>query len=246
MKTRYMVLLVLFFCYPSLIMRAGELLTTKRQTFDAAGVTRAHFDAGAGKLSITGIKGGSSIEVVAEFRGEAGSKQDQQKILDNLRLTMETQGHTFYLKSESVGDWHWGNRGMIELTVTLPSRLALDVEDGSGSMVVSAIDSDVSIKDGSGEIELDGVRGNLRIDDGSGSMVIRDVGGSVDITDGSGSVDIVRVGGDVQITDGSGSIDVRDVEGRFEVEGGGSGSIHFKGVRGEVRIPHRKRDRQTN
>jgi hypothetical protein len=219
---------------------ADEILTTKRQSFEAAGVSGAKFETGGGKLVIDGRLAGSTIEVIAEYRGRGGSKEEAQRIVDNLKLTMEVRGNTFYLKTEQSHDWGWRDNGYIDLTVNLPARLTLDIHDGSGSMTVSGIDGDVAIEDGSGEIEVEGVKGNLKIDDGSGSIRIDNVAKNVQIHDGSGSIHVKHVGGDVWIEDGSGSIDVTDVAGRLEVPSGGSGSIHRSEVRGEVRVPRRR------
>jgi len=219
---------------------AEELLTTKRQSFEATGVTGAKFETGAGGLDITGRPGATSIEVVADYKGRPRSKEDTHRIIDNLRLTMEVRGNTFYLKSENVRDWNWDGNGYIDLKITLPARLNLDIHDGSGGMSVSGIEGDATIVDGSGEIEIDGVHGNLRIEDGSGSIRVQNIGKNLEIEDGSGSITIRHVGGDVRIEDGSGSIDVTDVAGRLEVPQAGSGSIHYSEVRGEVRVPKRR------
>src|SRR5437867_9521714 len=190
---------------------ADEILTTKRRSFDAAGVSGAKFETGAGKLVIDGRLAGSAIEVIAEYRGRAGSKDEVQRIIDNLKLTMEVRGNIFYLKTERANDWGWRDNGYIDLTISLPARLKLGINDGPGSMTVSGIDGDVTIEDGSGDIEVDGLKGNLKIDDGSGSIRIENVAKNVRIHDGSGSIHVKHVGGDVWIEDGSGSIDVTDV-----------------------------------
>ena len=219
---------------------ADEILTSKRQSFNAAGVSNARFETGGGKLVIDGRLAGSTIEVVAEYRGRAGSQEEAQRIIDNLKLTMEVRGSTFYLNTDQAHDWGWKDHGYIDLTISLPAGLNLDIHDGAGSMSVSGIDGDVAIEDGSGDIEVDGAKGNLKIGDGSGSIRIENVAKNVQIHDGSGSIHVKHVGGDVWIEDGSGSIDVTDVAGRLEVPSGGSGSIHYSEVRGEVRVPKRR------
>ena len=153
-------------------------------------------------MAIDGRLSSSTIEVIAEYRGRRGSREDTQKIIDNLKLTTEIRGSTFYLKTESVRDWGWRDNGYIDLTISLPARLKLGINDGSGSMTVSGIDGDVTIEDGSGDIEVNGLKGNLKIDDGSGSIRIENVAKNVSIRDGSGSINIRHVGGDVWIASG--------------------------------------------
>jgi hypothetical protein len=219
---------------------AEQTLRTQNESFPAAGVSAVRLETGPGTLQVTGKPGAPSIEVTAEFKANIGSHGDAQRILDNLKLTMETRGNTFCLKSEQLGDWHWGDSGRIDLTIIVPSEVGLDIDDGSGSMSVKGMGREVRIKDGSGEIEVDGVDGNLVIDDGSGSIWIRNVKGDVRIVDGSGGIDVARVGGSVRIDDGSGSIDVEDVGGDLVIPHDGSGSVHYRDIRGRLDIPRRK------
>ena len=219
---------------------AEQTLRTQNESFSAAGVSAVRLETGPGSLQVTGRPGAPSIEVTAEFKANVGSQGDAKRILDNLKLTMETRGDTFFLKSEQLSDWHWGDSGRIDLTIALPSAVRLDINDGSGSMSIKGMGRDVRIEDGSGEVEVDGVDGNLEIDDGSGSIWIRNVKGEVAIEDGSGGIDIARVGGNVRIDDGSGSIDVEDVAGDLIIPHDGSGSVHYRDVRGRLDIPQRK------
>jgi len=216
---------------------ADQSLRTQHESFRAQGVSTARFETGAGSLTIIGSRTTSSIDVSADYRAGSVSQKDAQRILENLRLTMEVRGETFFLKSEQLNNWNWGDSGRIDLTITLPSTIRLDVDDGSGSITIREVDRDVKIEDGSGEIEVEGIRGNLVIDDGSGSITVRDVDGSIDIEDGSGGIDVSHVSGSVRIEDGSGSIDVNDVNGDLVVPHDGSGSIHFSMVQGRVDIP---------
>jgi hypothetical protein len=216
---------------------AEQLLDTRRQSFPADGVRSARFETGAGSLTIEGRRGATTIEVIAEFRGRAGSREEERRILESLQLTMEVRGGTFYLKTDHRGMSRWDGGGMIDIVATVPPDIALDIEDGSGGMRVRGMDADVTIEDNSGEVEIDGVKGRLIVKDGSGGIDIRNAGGDVEIEDGSGGIDVRHVQGNIRINDGSGSIDVEDVAGSLDVPSGGSGGVHHRDVRGDVRVP---------
>jgi DUF4097 and DUF4098 domain-containing protein YvlB len=219
---------------------AEQTLRTQKESFPAAAVSTVRLETGAGSLTVTGQEGVTAIDVIAEFKANVGSENDAKRILDNLKLTMEIRGNTFYLKTEQRNNWHWGDSGRIDISIVLPSRLPLDVEDGSGGISIKGVDGDIVIDDGSGEIEIDGVRGNLTIQDGSGEIRIRNAARDLEIEDGSGGIDIRHVGGNVRIEDGSGSMSVEDVNGSLVVPSDGSGSIHYADVRGKINIPRRK------
>jgi DUF4097 and DUF4098 domain-containing protein YvlB len=221
---------------------ADQTISTRQQSFPAAGVTDARLETGAGSLTIVGRPGAATIEVTAEYKARASSQQDVQRILDNLKLTMELRGSQFFLKTEQLNHWNWsGDSGSIDLTITMPPAVALSVDDGSGSIEISGIQRDISIDDGSGSIEIREIQGSLTIDDGSGSIHAVDVTGNIDIKDGSGEVDVRNVRGSVRVSDGSGSIDVESVTGDLIVASDGSGSIRYRDIQGNVDIPRRKR-----
>jgi hypothetical protein len=219
---------------------ADQTLRTQRESVPAAALTAARLETGAGSLTVTGRNGAATVEVTAEYRASVRSESEAQRILDNLKLTVEVRGDTLYLKTEQIRSWDWGDSGRIDLTITMPATLTLDIDDGSGSIEVSGMDRDVKIEDGSGEIEIENLRGNLIIDDGSGEIRIRDVRGNIDIDDGSGEIEVEHVGGSVHILDRSGSIDVTDIEGDLVVPDGGSGSLHYQDIRGKVDVPRKK------
>jgi hypothetical protein len=220
--------------------QSDRIITTEDQSFSAAGIGDAQIIAGAGSLSIVGRRESETIEVQADFRGKFNSQEEAQRILDNLMLTAELRGSTFFLKTEQKRSWSWRNSGRIDVVLSLPAHIHLDIEDSSGSMEVSGFDSNLTIEDGSGSIKVDSVRGDITIDDGSGEIWVRDVDGDVVIEDGSGQIDVAHIGGTVKIKDGSGSIDVEDVQVDFVVTRDGSGSIRHRDVRGRVDIPRKK------
>jgi len=239
MKGRLFVLSVVPLLLNACILSsAAETLMTKREAFPANGIARARIETGAGELTIRGRRGASSIEVVADYKGDPEAKKD---ILDNLKLTMEIRSDTFFLKTENVRSVGWKHHGWIDVDITLPPGITLDVQDGSGSLSISGMETDVAVHDGSGQIDVEAINGNLRIQDGSGSIRVRNIGKNVEIKDGSGQIDVDQVRGDVQIRDGSGSIQVNDVAGSLIVPDDGSGSISHKDVRGRIEVPRRRR-----
>ncbi len=186
----------------------------REATLDAAGASLLVLSAEAGSLRIEGKEGLSQVLV----RGTACASSEGD--LDEITLETGRDGDRLRVEAKTPnGDdgWGWNRYARLDLAVEVPTDLALEVSDGSGSIEVERTDSIV-------------------IRDGSGSIEIREVTGSVQIVDGSGEIEIRGVRGDVTLTDGSGEIDVRDVEGRVVVEEDGSGSILIADVRGDVVI----------
>jgi len=216
---------------------------------EAAGVTRLVIDAGAGELVVRATPGATAIEVTARI-APADTESDRYE----LWLRGEDERASLTARHLDRGWFSWGEDDrVIDLEVTLPPHLAVQIEDGAGDLEVSGLRGGVRIEDGSGAIEardlsgplriedgsgtitVRGVAGPVRVDDGSGSLSVFDVTGDLEIEDGSGRIDVVRAGGAVVIQDGSGSIDVRGAAS-LEVVESGSGEVTYRDVAGEVTI----------
>ena len=236
MKISWLFSLLLAFNASCMTVSADQMLRTQTEYFSADGVVAAELETGAGSLTVNGIEGLDAIEVSAEFKCGSALFSDAQRILDNLQLSMEVRGNTFYLKSDQLRDWSWGNSGWIDISINMPKRIDLEVNDGSGSTFISGMGRNIRIKDGSGKIELTNTDGSIYIDDGSGEIRIRNAEGDIDINDGSGSIDLRYLGGSAQIHDGSGSIDVDDVRGDLIIREDGSGSIRAQNIQRDVEI----------
>jgi len=212
---------------------AQEVKTLK---LAAEGLTKLEIDCGAGFLVVKGAGGLGEIEVKAEISARGIDKDEMKKFIeDHVKLSLEKRGGQAVLTSEIREQLLFFPRdAVIDLTVSLPAGVALAVDDGSGSIDIRDIEGSVVIEDGSGELHVENVRGDLEVDDGSGEIEIRGVTGDVRIDDGSGTLRVVEVGGSLTIDDGSGSIDIDGVGKDLALKETGSGSLHFRNVKGRV------------
>lgn len=230
--------------------------TTKTLSLPAQGLSRFELRTEAGSLTVTGRDGLASIEVEAKVVARGVRDENMERYLkDRVELTLEKRGDVAVLVSrvrDSGFIFHFGGDDRIDLTVSVPKTLALEIDDGSGEIVVedmaAAVRIDdgsgavrvervagaVRIDDGSGEVFIEGVQGDLVIDDGSGGVEVRDVTGDVSVDDGSGEIVIRRVGGQVTVDDGSGDIDIVDVEKDVRLINTGSGDVNISGEKGRV------------
>lgn len=185
---------------------------------------------GAGSLEIKGSQTATSISVDATIY--------TTDIEDEYELTLEHDGKQAKLvaqnKSRNGINFYSGQSPSINLVVTVPSNLNLDIDDGSGDIIISAMKSNIGVKDGSGGLTLNGAK-NLTIDDGSGEVNLENIAGNLALTDGSGSIHIDNVNGNATIEDGSGEMHVSNVSGSLNVEDG-SGDIVISQINGAVNV----------
>lgn len=204
-------------------------------SLNASGIDSLRIEAGAGSLEVTGVSETDTVVVKAIIQVQDEDEDDAREIIESdLVLSLEKDGNRAELKGYfEDGSWLSGNNGSVRLEVTLPERMSLNVEDGSGSIVIRNVAGDIELEDGSGSIKMTRVGGKVNIDDGSGSISADEVGGDISIVDGSGSLTVWNAQGDVTIDDGSGSVTVSGVAGNLTVLNEGSGSLNVTDVQGE-------------
>ena len=201
---------------------------------NAAGVSDFFIDAGAGSMTVVGDAKADSITVTATIQVDENNEEKAREIIaKRLTLSLDRDGDKVVLKSFFENGGWGGSDGSVALEVVMPAGIPLRVDDGSGSIVIEDVKSNVEIDDGSGSIKIYNV-GAVDVDDGSGSIEIENASGDVEIVDGSGSITVSKVGGSVTIDDGSGSINVSDVEKDLIIEEDGSGGISVSDVRGTI------------
>ena len=211
--------------------------TTRTLSLVTEGIRGLEIDAGAGSLTVTGLEGSASIEVRAEVIASGVADRDlEDYIKRHVELELRRSGDRAVLVSHvrDSGFSFFHQEARIDLTVTVPKALALEIVDGSGSLDVAHIGGAVYIHDGSGSITVLDLAGNLEIQDGSGGIDVQDVAGDVTVTDGSGGISLRRVGGTVTVSDGSGGIEVDDVGKDVHLRRTGSGGVDVTNVKGRV------------
>jgi hypothetical protein len=202
---------------------------------DTDGISSFEIDAGAGSLVVTGVEDLHKILVTATINVPDKDADDAQEIIEKgLRLTLEKIRDEARLEADfEQRSWGWSDSPSVDLDVRVPRGLALVVDDGSGSIKIIDMDSDIEVDDGSGSLSINGAA-SVAIDDGSGSITVIGASGDVDIEDGSGSITVEQVGGSVRIDDGSGGIDIDDVEHDLIIVDDGSGGLNASNVRGVI------------
>ncbi len=235
MKFRIIIVAVFFLC--ASFSFAYE--DVRNLSLSAKGIDELEIDCGAGFLKVYGKQGLNTIKVEAEIVLEGKSDKNAEEFLKKyLDLSLEKRGSRAVLTSgfkEYRSLFSFRNK-LINLTVSIPAEMDLDVDDGSGYITIEDIAGNLVIDDGSGDIEIVNNKGNVDVDDGSGEVELEEITGDVSVDDGSGDVSVEGVSGDVSVDDGSGSIIIRNVGGSVTVRDG-SGSISIDGVEKDVSIP---------
>lgn len=221
---------VTLFALASSAVATCTLTAPRAETFDATGIHSVRIQSGAGALNVIGASGTETIRI--DGRACASSRSLLERIrLDveqegSTLVIMAVTPDANFLQSASLDlDVRLPARLSVEIedgsdALAVSGVGELRVRDGSGDVSVSEVESVRIEGDGSGDMVVTDVNGDVTIvEDGSGDMEIRQVGGSVVvIDDGSGDITVDTVGGVLRVEDaGSGSVRYSDVDGEVSV-----------------------------
>jgi len=181
-------------------------------------------DATAGELTLVGSDS-TQIMVEARIVGDDLAPGDYQ-------LTLQEKDGKAVLYAHIKGNKHDDEH--IDLVVSLPASMALEVRDRSGDIDISAMSGGLTIIDSSGDITLTDISGAKTVDDRSGDIAVDGLTGPLQINDRSGDIFVKHLSGDLTIEDTSGDIRVKKVSGLVTVDDS-SGSIDVKGA-GDFRL----------
>jgi DUF4097 and DUF4098 domain-containing protein YvlB len=222
-----------------------------------SGITTIRVANGSGRLVITGHSGSSAVNATAIVHGSS------QSAVNSVRLVTERNGDVLTVRADRPDQTGFNDDNVyVDLTVQVPSSIALNVEDGSGGaridnvgalrvrsgsggVHISNVGGSADLESGSGGAELRNVHGNVTAETGSGGMTIDGVTGSVDVRSaGSGGLTVKGVTGSLHLGSiGSGTLTADNIGGDLTVDSKGSGDVQYTNVKGHVSVPDRRHNR---
>ncbi|MHB2150721.1 DUF4097 family beta strand repeat-containing protein [Calditrichota bacterium LG25] len=233
MRTIIGFFLILIFTFPSTAKDNRQ----KTLTLSARGVEKLSIQCEEGFLKIVGQPDASEIQVIAELLPQNTTWKEVQKVV---KLQLRREGKKVVLISKIYEDgffsWLFEQPNLrINLTVTVPQTINLDISDGSGFIDLKNIQGNIDLKDGSGDIFLEDIQGPVRIHDGSGSISATSIAGNLKIDDGSGDIILEKIKGKIVIDDGSGDLQIRLADGALNIDDT-SGDVELSHITADIDI----------
>lgn len=230
-------LLILSICLFSTSLQAWFCEYEKEidQVLDLEGSKMLTILAGAGDLEIEGDDNVS----VATIRGKVCVSEEEW--LDESRVDVNGGSNAEIVVELPEINSSWSLMGStyayIDLEITVPDNLQLDIKDSSGDVEIEGV-STLTLKDSSGDVRIEDIEGSVTLNDSSGDLVLEDIEGDVTVdSDSSGDIRGRDVEGSVLVRrDSSGDIRFIDVSRDFTVERDSSGDITAKGVGGDFNV----------
>jgi DUF4097 and DUF4098 domain-containing protein YvlB len=208
----------------------------------------------SGDITVTGEEGRGDIALRLVKKVKADDAEEAKHLASQMELEINHEENILRINTvyPKLGE---GKRSIfsylfdrypkmrIELFLTVPDGMELEIETASGDVSIEDMSSTVDVTAASGDVEVNNVaggvvvhvasgdievmkvRGNAKLVSASGNVTGRDITGSCFINTVSGDVDLEKLGGDLEL---------RTVMGDASVDG--VGSVDYSGMSGSVRF----------
>jgi DUF4097 and DUF4098 domain-containing protein YvlB len=125
--------------------------------------------------------------------------------------------------------------GSVDYTITVPSDCYVEVENLSGDIIVSGLNSNLDLSATSGNINIQDIKGTIDIETTSGDMEIDNITGDTHISATSSNVVINSITGAINLNSTSGETRGTSILGPIAIAQT-SGDINLRKVSGDLRI----------
>jgi hypothetical protein len=149
-------------------------------------------DALNGEIEITGQPGASSVAVTAELRVGSESYQDAQAGLDQLEFGI-TEGYDEISVQTLQPKYSQGRQYIVNYTITIPSDLAVDVNQINGHVTLKDIENSIFVSVVNGNVIFSNVSKDVTVGVDNGNIdgkLIQPPAGEIRLSAANGNLDL--------------------------------------------------------
>ncbi|HLQ78464.1 MAG TPA: DUF4097 family beta strand repeat-containing protein [Terriglobia bacterium] len=171
-----------------------------------------------------------TVDVNKTVRAEDSASAE--KLSSGFVYSITREGSKFRIAGEL------DRRFRVSLTVHVPKRSIVSIENRNGSITLKGLTGNQSIVNRFGTIEAKGITGSLHIENQNGQVQVEDVSDSVSISSSFAPVIVSNVRGEVKIEGHNSSVNIDQVEKDLNVQTAFQ-NIDIRDPRGSVTVNNR-------
>jgi hypothetical protein len=143
---------------------------------------------------------------------------------ERIQVSTEQFGDTLNISTRM--DWSFLELSLrnVDFEITVPTDSDIQLDNGSGRIVVQGASGDIRVRTGSGRIEARDLQGQIALKTGSGRIELNNLQGQIFAKTGSGSIQSSDLQGPTTLRTGSGGLRVSGLQGVATLKTG-SGSV---------------------
>ena len=131
-----------------------------------------------------------------------------------------------------------GRRFKTSLTVHVPKRSNLNVNNRNGSVEISGLTGDQNLTNAFGEVTLQNISGKVQIRNRNDRVIVEDITGATEIVNEFGNVEGRRINGSVDVRDRNATVELEEIKGDAKVSNA-FGSTSAKNIQGSLSVDTR-------
>jgi DUF4097 and DUF4098 domain-containing protein YvlB len=131
-----------------------------------------------------------------------------------------------------------GRRFKTSLTVHVPTRSNLNVNNRNGSVEISGLTGDQNLTNAFGEVTLQNISGRVQIRNRNDRVIVEDITGATEIVNEFGNVEGRRINGSVSVRDRNATVELDEIKGDAKVSNA-FGSTSAKNIQGSLSVDTR-------
>jgi len=189
-----------------------EATQTLEGSFDVTGVVDLDVSTSNARVTVRGVEGQTSVEVIATLRSRGGSLIEAANRVAKIVVEMLHDGNHVVLSYDaSAHSWDVRRYSSVDFEITVPPTVEVDVDTSNG------------------QIEISEVIVILQLDTSNGAIDVADVFGEVDASTSNATISVDKYEGILDLDTSNGRIEMTSVVGIVDVQTS-NGKITFSGT----------------
>lgn len=223
-------LMLLNFC----TLANADIDANLKETFDVNTGGTLFIDTDFGSIEVASWTS-NKVQVEVSRTIDAFTKNEAERILDKLEITMNKRGNDVYVVARYDRErFSWkNNRIKMRFVVSVPQVFNVDLKTAGGSISVSDLEGTVFSKTSGGSLNFGKIQGPVTGKTSGGSIKLQSCVGDANVTSSGGGITIGQVNGNVEAHTSGGSITIDSAKGVVNATTSG-GSINVQEVMGKI------------
>ena len=167
----------------------------------------------------------------------AANQQDADELSKAFTYSIVRDGSRYRVISNYNRDQNSvrGRRFKTSLTIRVPKRASLTVNNRNGNIAISGLTGDQDLTNSFGEVTLRNITGAIKLKNRNDSVIAEDITGETDIVNEFGTIEGRRINGRLDVRGRNGTVELDDIKGDVKVDNA-FGPTSAKNIQGSFTV----------
>ena len=184
-----------------------EASRTLEGSFDVTGVVDLDVSTSNARVTVRGVEGQPSVEVIATLRSRGGSLIKAANRVSQIVVEMLHEGNHVVLSYDaSAHSWDVRRYSSVDFEITVPTTVDAEVETSNGRIDVSEVTGILDLDTSNGAIDVSDVFGEAEASTSNATISVDAFEGILDLNTSNGRIEMESVAGIVDAQTSNGRI----------------------------------------